>query len=112
MGTLHGILAELGIENPDMHPERGAGGAGTDARHEGEGGQVTRWVVDEDFIPQPGKTYEIAFGRVPFGGQERHVMRRVRVEHVSPSGWIDQETGNPLDPELAALPVKAFRVLD
>lgn len=110
MGTLHGILAELGIENPDMHPERTSGGAGADP-DKGQG-YATRWVVDEDFIPQTGKTYEIAFGRVPFGGQERHVMRRVRVEHVSPSGWIDQETGNPLDPELAALPVKAFRVLD
>lgn len=100
MSTLHGILAELGIESPDLHPEREAGQPSS------------RWVVDDDFIPQSGKTYEIAFGRVPFGGQERQVIRRVYVEHVSPSGWIDQETGNPLDAELAVLPVKAYRALD
>jgi hypothetical protein len=99
MATLHGILAELGIESPTLHPER-------EVTHR------SSWVVDEDFIPQPGKSYEIAFGRIPFGGQDKHVIRRVRVESVSPSGWIDQDSGNPLDPELAAYPVKAFRVLD
>jgi len=99
MGTLHGILAELGIETPDMHPER-------------EAATTSQWVVDEDFIPQAGKHYEIAFGRVPFGGQERHVIRRVYIDQLAPSGWIDQETGNPLDPQLATLPIKAFRVLD
>jgi hypothetical protein len=99
MSTLHGILAELGIDSTATRPER-------------EVSYTSQWVVDEDFIPQAGKSYEIAFGRVPFAGHEQNVTRRVRVEHVSTSGWIDQESGNPLDPELAALPVKAFRVLD
>lgn len=98
MATLHGILAELGIENPVMHPER-------EIHH------ASQWVVDEDFIPVIGKSYELAFGRIPFGGDDKHVIRRVRIDGMDAHDWFDLDRQQPMDDALRAYPVRAFRLL-
>ena len=49
MATLHGILAELGIENPLMHPEPDAS-------------RASEWIVDRAFVPVEGKSYKLAYG--------------------------------------------------
>jgi hypothetical protein len=97
MASLHGILAELGIENPLMHPER-------------EPAHAHAWVVDEEFIPLIGNSYELAFGRIAFGGEDKPLIKRVRID--GPGEWFDLDTQAPVDRVLLAQPVKAFRLLE
>jgi hypothetical protein len=99
ISTLHGILAELGIEPPSMHPER-------DATHAPE------WTVNEKFMPTPGKTYELAFGKIHFAGEHKHVIKRVRITGPTPDDWIDLDEAKPLDKALQAHEVKAFRPIE
>jgi hypothetical protein len=101
---MHGILAELGIEAPFMHPERQMHGAQ-------EHGQ-SQWVVDQAFAPAVGRSYEIAYGAIPYGGQTRTVIKRIRVDGPSADDWIDLDTGQPLDRELQDYAVRGFRPLD
>lgn len=104
MATLHGILAELGIEHPTMHPER-------EAHHEvspdidAAGG----WIVDEEFAPVVGRTYQLAFGRIPFGGEHKPVLKSVRIDGATPDQWFDIDEERRLDQALHAFPVKAYR---
>ena len=98
MNTLHGILAELGIDTPDMHPER-------------EFHPETHWVVDEDFHPIAGKIYEVAFGRIAFAGESKHVIKRLRIDGPRPQDWFDLDTRHALAAGLRPYPVKAFRLL-
>ncbi len=99
MATLHGILAELGIADPDMHPEREAQG-------------MARWSVGEDFRPEQGGSYEVAYGRIPFRGEERQVIKRIRIDGPTADSWFDLEENHPLDRALHSAPVKAFRPLE
>lgn len=94
MATLHGILAELGITSPEREPQH-----------------ASHWVVDEDFTPEPGKSYELAFGRIPFAGEYRQVLKQVRIDGPSRNDWFDLDEQTPLDLELHEYPVKAFRPL-
>ncbi|HEY0848220.1 MAG TPA: hypothetical protein VGE12_22825 [Noviherbaspirillum sp.] len=96
MGTLHSIFVELGIENPVMHPDR-------------EPGHQTGWIVDEPFEPVVGKTYQIAFGRVPFGRELKNVMRTVRIDGAAPEQWFDVDEGRYLEQGINMLSIKAFR---
>jgi hypothetical protein len=96
MATLHGILAELGIENPSMHPER-------EALHQ------PQWIIDEEFVPIEGASYDITFGKILFHGEQRHVVKRIRVDGRAPDMWFDLGEGKPLDAELRTYAVKAFR---
>lgn len=96
MATLHGILSELGIENPVMHPDR-------------EEGHETGWMVDEKFEPIIGKTYQIAFGRVPFGREMRNVIRTVRIDGPEPEQWFDVDEERRLEDGLNLNSIKAFR---
>ena len=98
MDTLHGILAELGIAPPTLHPER-------------EVHPEQHWIVDEPFEPVPGEAYELAYGKVLVDGGERHIIKRVRIDSVAPAAWLDLDTGALLDPELQALPVRGYRIL-
>jgi hypothetical protein len=98
MSTLNGLLAELGLSTPEMHPER-------EAPHE------TEWIVDQPFVPEPGQCYEIAYGKVSFQGRDIHVRKRIRADGSTPSQWFDLDAGQPLDPELQTHPVRAFRPL-
>jgi hypothetical protein len=96
MSTLHGLLAELGIEDPAMHPER-------EAPHQ------HKWIVHEKFLPVEGKSYELAFGKILFAGELKHVVKRIRIAGPTPDGWIDLDAAKPLDKALQACEVKAFR---
>jgi hypothetical protein len=98
MATLHGILAELGIEAPAMHPERATA-------------HTSAWIVDEEFVPAEGKTYEIAFGKIRRAEEERHVIKRVRIDGPTRSQWLDLDAGRALDSDLHAFNIKAFRQL-
>jgi hypothetical protein len=98
MSTLNGLLAELGLSNPEMHPER-------EAPHESE------WIVDQPFSPGEGLCYEIAYGKVNLHGRDMPVRVRIRADGSAPSQWFDLDEGRPLDPELQAYPVRAFRPL-
>ena len=98
MATLHGILAELGIEPPAMHPER-------DASHH------TDWITDEEFAPIEGKAYELAFGKILHAGEERPLIKRVRIDGPTRDNWFDLDAGRPLDSDLHAFNVRAFRKL-
>lgn len=99
MSTLHGILAELGIDQPVMHPERPMP-------------HPSAWMADEKFMPVEGKSYELAFGKIRYAGQERHVIKRVRIDGPESRNWFDIDEGRPLDSDLRAFMVKAFRQLD
>ncbi|HYD61093.1 MAG TPA: hypothetical protein VEC35_12090 [Noviherbaspirillum sp.] len=96
MATLHGILAELGIENSPIHPDR-------------EEGHETGWMVDETFEPVVGKTYQLAFGRLPFGREMRTVIRTVRIDGLQPEQWFDMDEGKYLESGLNPISIKAFR---
>lgn len=98
MSTLNGLLAELGLSNPEMHPER-------EAPHEAE------WIVDQPFSPEEGLCYEIAYGKVNLRGRDMPVRARIRADGSAPSQWFDLDEGQPLDPELQSYPVRAFRPL-
>lgn len=96
MTNLHGLLAELGLATPEMHPER-------DVSHDAE------WVVDQPFSPQPGQCYELAYGKVMLHGRDIHVRARIRADGTRPTQWFDLDEGQILDPTLQALPVRAYR---
>ncbi len=91
MATLHGILAELGLENPIMHPER-------------EPGHISDWIVDQEFVPLVGNTYELVFG-----SGDKGILKNIRIDGTTPDQWIDLGEGKPLDPALHAFDVKAYR---
>ena len=99
MATLHGILAELGIESPDMHPER-------EIPHE------FPWVVDEEFVPIEGTSYEVAYGRIPVDGNQRHVLKKIRIDGPTPDRWFDLDEGEMLAAHLQELPVRGFRRIE
>jgi len=98
MSILHGIFSELGIEPPVMHPER-------------EPGHAPEWVIDARFHPVQGKSYELAFGKIIFAGKRQPVIRRVRIDGLTPDTWIDLDTHLPLDRDLQLSPVRGFREL-
>jgi len=98
MATLHGILAELGIESPAMHPERTATGP-------------SGWIIDEEFVPLEGKSYELAFGKIRYAGEDKHVIKRVRIDGPTRAQWIDLDEGRVLDSDLHSFNIKAFRQL-
>lgn len=97
MGTRPIVLAELGIENLHPHSDH-------------ERGEVSQWVLDDEFIPVPGHTYHIAYGKIPFGGTDTVVSRRVRID--GPGEWFDLDEQKPIDRNLMAYPVRAFRQID
>jgi hypothetical protein len=99
MATLHGILAELGIENPAMHPER-------EAPHESE------WVIDQLFFPVQGNSYQVTYGKIFFDGAYRHVLKNIRIDGPQPGDWFDLDENKPLDTELHAMAVKGFRPIE
>jgi hypothetical protein len=99
MTTLHSILAELGIENPEMHPERQADHA-------------SDWVTEGRFAPVPGKSYEIAYGKLLVDGEYRTVTKKVRIDGPAPADWFDLDLGMPLDAGLQVSSVKGYRLLE
>jgi hypothetical protein len=96
MSALHSLLAELGIEEPTMHPER-------EAQHQ------HAWVVNQPFSPLQGKSYDVTYGKIDFRGEEKHVLKKIRIDGPAPTDWYDLEEQQSLDPTLHALPVKGFR---
>src|SRR6478609_7251785 len=95
MATLHGILAELGIENPAMHPER-------EMEHETSHASADEgdWITDEKFMPVFGKSYQLIFAKLNFDGQQRHVLKRIRADGPTPDQWFDLNAGEPLEKDL------------
>lgn len=119
MATLHGVLAELGIEAPFMHPEREFHEGKAQRGAQGEGADTqeihSQWVVDQMFLPVEGRSYEIAYGAIPYGaesGKTRHVIKRIRIDGPTADHWHDLDSGRPLDPELHEYAVRAYRPLD
>ena len=98
MGTLHGILAELGIEPPLMHPER-------------ESSAKPGWIIDQPFVPVQGLSYELAYGNISTGSKQP-VIKKIRADGPAPADWFDLDEGMPLDPGLHACPIKGFRQID
>ena len=96
MSTLNGLLAELGLANPEMHPER-------DVSHEAD------WIVDQPFVPVVGQCYEVAYGKVVQLGRERYARARIRIDGTDPSQWLDLDEGQMLDADLQQRPVRAYR---
>ncbi len=97
MTTLHSLLAELGIDEPEMHPERQVG---------------TMWVTEGRFVPVPGKSYELAYGKLSVDGKYRYVRKKVRIDGPMPADWVDLDLGTPLDAGLQASAVKGYRLLE
>jgi hypothetical protein len=93
MTSLHGlrVLTEL-----VMHPER-------------EPGYETGWMVDEHFDPVVGKTYQIAFGRIPFGRELKNVFRTVRIDGRDSTQWYDVNENRYLEQGINEYSIKAFR---
>jgi len=102
MATLHGVLAELGIEAPYMH-------SGS------EGHASSQWVIDQPFSPVEGKSYELAYGAIPYGDdaerERRPLVKRVRIDGPGADDWYDLETSAPFDRELHDYAVRGFREL-
>lgn len=95
MTNLHGLLAELGLANPEMHPER-------------EASPDSDWIVDQSFMPEPGQCYEVAYGKLALAGGD-YVRARIRADGSSPSQWFDLDQGRMIDPALQLQPVRAYR---
>src|SRR3569623_1265502 len=88
MATLHGILAELGIEAPHMH-------AGDEQEEAGQ------WVIDRPFAPVEGRTYDLAYGADPYGdtdGDPRPLLTRVPCDSRHFDFWFDWYPGALLAP--------------
>lgn len=98
MANLHGLLAELGLANPDMHPERDAANA-----HESE------WIADQAFVPEVGACYELAYGLISLHGREAYARVRIRADGAAPAQWFDLDENRLLDPELQGRAVRAYR---
>jgi hypothetical protein len=98
MALLHGILAELGIEKPAP--------LGDDAL------VAPDWIKDRKFDPVEGTTYELAFTRIPASAEQGHVLKRVRIDGPTVEDWFDLERQAPLERELYAYAIKAFRRID
>lgn len=96
MTRLGSILGEPGMDNPPIPPEPDIGPG---------------WIVQQEFRPEQGKSYELAFGRILCGGEYRQVLKRVRIDGPTPNDWFDLDEDAPLDLELHDFPVKAFRLL-
>lgn len=96
MTNLHGLLAELGLAAPEMHPER-------------EASLESDWIVDQPFVPEQGQCYEIAYGMLMLHGSETYARVRIRVDGSSPSQWFDLDQGQNIDQELQLRPVRAYR---
>ena len=99
MSILNGLLAELGLADPEMHSER-------EVAHD------TGWIVDRPFNPELGQCYEVAFGKVLLQGREVAGRARIRIDGYTPSQWYDLDHDNTLAPELQSYPVRAFRPID
>jgi hypothetical protein len=100
MVSLHGILAELGLEpsaRPAQHPDPALDG---------------QWTTEPRFDPIEGASYELAFTRIPVRDNARPVIKRVRIDGPSAEDWFDLEAQRPLDRALYAYTVKAYRRLD
>jgi hypothetical protein len=82
-----------------MHPER-------------DPTQAPQWTVNEKFTPTQGKSYELAFGKIHFAGEHKHVIKRVRITGPTPDDWFDLDAAKPLDKALQAHEVKAFRPIE
>lgn len=102
MVTLSGILAKFGIDDAAAHA----------AAQASDAAPASRWIVDENFVPIKGKSYELAFGKMLIDGSPRHVIKRVHIDEQSPGRWLDLDAGKPLDAALQAMPVKGFRLLE
>lgn len=96
MAILNGLLAELGLADPEMHPER-------------ETSSDAAWITDQPFNPEFGQCYEVAFGKVSVQGQEVYARSRIRIDGDRPAQWFDLDRNDKLDPELQSCPVRAFR---
>lgn len=96
MSTLNGLLAELGLANPEMHPERDVS-------------QETEWIVNQPFVPTIGQCYEVAYGKVSQHGRERYARARIRIDGAQPSQWFDLDEGQVLAPFFQDCPVRAYR---
>ena len=67
------------------------------------------WITDRAFVPTVGDKYEVTFGEIEYRGKTGYWKATIRVNGSGTREWIDQETGQPLDPELAKYVVKGFR---
>lgn len=99
MMSLQGILNELGLGRA---PEQRQG---AHAPH-------PQWMSGGRFEPEEGACYELAFSRIPPREGEGLVVKRVRADGPSAADWFDLDTRQPLERELYAYAVKAWRRLD
>lgn len=99
MTTLQGIPAERGSEPPALHPERTIS-------------DDMNWTAGQPFIPETGKSYELAYGKILYDNEERAVTKRVRADGPTPYDWFDLDESMPLDPALHPFEIKGFRLID
>ena len=64
---------------------------------------------DRLFVPVLGATYDIEFGEVTISGKHGFASAFIRADGADPSQWVDLASGEPLDAELRAYAVQAYR---
>ncbi|QDD64295.1 hypothetical protein EJD96_09015 [Herbaspirillum seropedicae] len=72
---------------------------------------MENWINDRAFVPQVGRCYQLYFGELSHQGKLGHWYAAIRADGVQPFEWIELETQIPLDPQLAAYVVRAYREL-
>ena len=70
---------------------------------------ATNWTTGQAFVPNMGECYDVCFGKIQYKGQTGFWTARVRIDGMGSAQWIDLDTNQPLDPDLAKFVIQAFR---
>lgn len=69
------------------------------------------WTTGLAFIPNVGGCYEVCFGKIEYKGQTGFWTARIRVTGADSAQWIDFDTNEPLDSDMAKWTIQAFRAI-
>ncbi len=67
------------------------------------------WTTGQAFSPNVGECFDVCFGKIQYQGKNGFWTARLRIDGKGPAQWIDLDTNDPLDPDLAKFVVQAFR---
>ena len=66
-------------------------------------------ITNGAFVPMKDKCYEIHFGKIKVNNQTGFCVATIKVNGNDASQWIDLDTNNQLDPDIAKYVVQAYR---
>jgi len=66
-------------------------------------------ISNNSFLPTIGNCYEVHFGKITLNGQTGFCVANIKIEGNGTSQWIDLDTGQSLDPNIAKHVVQAYK---